>query len=81
MRPRYVKPTEKDIESAKDYRTVTTRGCDETTNPRGTPKQDNPLKGIRDPIPRNPYNPLKGIWDLVPNGIRIQWPRGLTVPT
>ena len=38
----------------------------ETTNPNVTRKPDNPLKGIR---------------NTVPNGIRSQWPRGLTIPT
>ena len=52
-----------------------------TTNPRGTRKPDNPLKGIRNPIPRDPDNPLKGIRDLVQNGTRNQWLRGLTIPT
>ena len=55
--------------------------CDGTTNPGGTRKVDNPLKGIWDPITRYPDNPLKGIQDLVPNIIRSQWPIWLTVPT
>ena len=41
-----------------------------TTNPGGTRKPDNPLKGIRNPIPWDPDNYLKGIRDIVPNGIR-----------
>ena len=52
-----------------------------TTNPRGTRKQDNPLEGIRIPIPRNPDNPLKGIRYLVHNGTWSQCPRGLTILT
>ena len=52
-----------------------------TTNPGRTRKLDNPLKGIRYPIPRNLDNPLKGIQDLVQNGTQSQWPIGLTVPT
>ena len=52
-----------------------------TTNPMGTPKPDNPPKGIRNPIPRNPENPLKVIRDLVQNRTRIQWLIELTVPT
>ena len=52
-----------------------------TTNPGGTRKTYNPLKGIHNPIPWNPDNPLKGIRDLVPNGTRSQWPKGLTVRT
>ena len=47
-----------------------------TTNPGVTRTPDNPLKGIRNPIPQKPDNPIKGIWNLVPNGIRGQWPRG-----
>ena len=39
-----------------------------TTNPGGTQKPDNPLKEIRNPIPRNPDNPLKRIHNLVPKG-------------
>ena len=52
-----------------------------TTNHRGTQKPDNPLKGIRNPIPWSPDNNLKGIWYLVQNGTWSQWTRGLTVPT
>ena len=52
-----------------------------TNNPGGTQKPDNSLKGTRNPIPRNMDNPRKGIRELVPNGIRSQWTRGLTVPT
>ena len=52
-----------------------------TINPGVTQKLDNPLKGIRNTIPRNPDNPIKRIRNLVPNGIQSQWPRGLTVPT
>ena len=51
-----------------------------TTNPRGTRKLDNPLKGIRNLIPQDPHNHLKGIWDLVQNRTRSQWARGLTIP-
>ena len=51
------------------------------TNPGGTRKMDNPLKGIRNPITWNPDNPLNGIWNPLPNGILIQWPRGLTLPS
>ena len=52
-----------------------------TNNPGVTRKLDNTLKGIRNPIPRNPDNPFKLIQNLLPNIIWIQWPRGLTVPT
>ena len=55
--------------------------CAGTTNIGGNRKPDNPLKVIQDPITRNLDNPCKGILELVPNGIRIQWPRGLNVPT
>ena len=57
------------------------RLCAGTTNPGGTRKPDNPLKGIRNTIPWNPNNPIKGIRDIVQNRTRIQWPRGATVPT
>ena len=53
----------------------------ETTNPRGTRKQDNPLKGIRNPIPQEPDNPFKGIQDLIQNGTQSQWLTGLIIPT
>ena len=53
----------------------------ETTNPGGTRKPDNTLKGIRNPIQQDSDNPLKGIRELVQNGTRSQWPRGLTIPT
>ena len=79
MRPRYVKATKKDTEKSKEQQTGTGRGCDGTSNTRGTWKMDNPLKGILNPIPRKPDNPIKGIRDLVQNGTRSQWPRGLTV--
>ena len=52
-----------------------------TANPGVTQKPDNPPKRIRNPITRKLDNPLKGIRNLVPNRIRSQWPRGLTVPT
>ena len=52
-----------------------------TTNPGGNRKPDNPLEGIRTPIPQKPDNRLRLIWDMVPKGIRSQWLRGLTVPT
>ena len=81
MRLRYIKATKKYIEKSKYRQTGNRIGCAGTTNPGGTRKPDNPLKGIRGPIPQNPDNPLKGIRDLVPNGIRSQWSRGLTVPT
>ena len=50
-------------------------------NPGITQKPDNPLKVIRNPIPRNLDNTLKGTRDLLKNGTQIQWPRGLTVAT
>ena len=81
MRPIYAKSTTKDTENLKKRRTGAGRGCDGTTNPGGTRKLDNPLKGIRNPIPQDPDNPLKGIQDLVQNVTRSQWPRGLTIPT
>ena len=52
-----------------------------TANPGGTQKPDNPLMGIRNPIPQDLDNPLKGIRDLVQSGTRSQWLRGLTMPT
>ena len=81
MIPRYVKAIKKDIENSKDWRTGTGRGCAGTTNPGRTRKPDNPLKGIQNPIPWNLDNPRKGIRQLVPNKIRSQWPRMVTVPT
>ena len=81
MRPRYLKATKKDIENSKDRKTGTGRGRSGNTNPGGTQKSDNPLKGIRNPIPQNLYIPLKRIRYLVPNVIRNQWKRGLTVIT
>ena len=60
---------------------ITFIACAGTTNPGGTQKPDNPLKGIQNPIPRNLDNPCKRILELVPNGIQSQWPRGLTAPT
>ena len=81
MRLRYLKATKKYIEKSKDGRTVTGIGCAGTTNPGVTQKPDNSHKGIRNPIPRNPYDPLKGIWNLGPNRIRSQYPIGLTIPT
>ena len=71
----------RDIENSEDRQTGTGRGCDVTTNPGGTRKLDNPLKGIRYPITHNPDNPLKGIRDLVQNGNWSQWQRGSTIPT
>ena len=56
------------MNNSKDRRTGTGRGCDVTTNPGGTRKPDNLLKGIRNPITQNPDNPFKGIRDLVQNG-------------
>ena len=81
MTPRYAKATKKYIENSKDRQTGTGRGFAGTTNLGGTRKPNNPLKGIRNPIPQNPDNPLKVIQDLLQNGTQIQWPRGLTVPT
>ena len=52
-----------------------------STYPGRNQKPDNPLKVIRNPIPRNLDNPRKVIQELVPNGILSQRPRGLTVPT
>ena len=52
-----------------------------TNNPRVTQKQVNTLKVIRNPICQNPDIPIKVIRNLVPNIIRIQWPRGLTLTT
>ena len=80
MRPRYVKPTQKDLENSKYRQTGTRRGCAENTNPGGTQKLDHPLKVTRNPIPWNPDNPLNGINYILPNEIRRQWPRGLSVP-
>ena len=52
-----------------------------TTNPGGTQKPDNPLKGIHNPISWNPDIPLKGIQYIVQNGTLSQFPIGLTVQT
>ena len=52
-----------------------------TNNLRRTHKPDNPLKEIRNPIPRNMDNPIKGIRYLVQNGIRCQCSLGLIFPT
>ena len=41
----------RDIENSEDRQTGTGRGCDVTTNPGGTRKTDNLIKGIRNPIP------------------------------
>ena len=81
MRSRYLNVTKKYIDNSKERKTGTGRGCAGTTNPGGTRKPDNLLKGIWNPIPWNPDNPLRGIWDLLPNGIRSQWPIGSTIPT
>ena len=75
------KAKKKEIENSKDQLNGTGRGFAGAINPKGTRKLDNPLKGIRNPTPQNPYNPLNGIRDLVPNGTRRQWPREFTVPT
>ena len=48
---------------------------------QGNPETGYSLKGIHNPSPRKPDNPLKEIQNLVPNRIRIQCQRGLTVPT
>ena len=81
MRPRYLKPTKKDIENSKEQRNGTGNWCTGTNRSRVTRKSDNVLKGIRNPAPRKPDNPLNGIQNLVPNGTRNQWPRGLTIQT
>ena len=81
MLPKYLKPTTKVIENSKGWKTITGRGRAETSNPGVTRTPDNPLKRIRNPIPRKPDNILQGIHNLVPNIIRRHWPRGLTVPT
>ena len=54
---------------------------DGTNNPGGTRKQDNPLKIIWNPIPRESDNPVKVIRYLLQKVTWIQWPKGLTVPT
>ena len=59
----------------------TGRGSDGTTTPKVTWKLDNPLKGIRNPIPCKPDIFLKGIYNILPTRIQSQWPKGLTVPT
>ena len=69
------------IENLKNQNTGTRGGCSGTTNPRGTQKFDNPLKGVRDTFPQDLDNPLLGIRDIVKNGTWSQWPRGLTIPT
>ena len=58
MRPQCLKATTKYIENSKDRQTGTRRGCAGTINPKGTRKPDNPLKGIRNPIPWNRDNAL-----------------------
>ena len=80
MRSIYVKATKKYVEKSKYQRTGTGRECDGTTNPGGTEKPDNPLKGIWNPIPQDPDNPLKGIQYLVQNGTRSQFSIELTIP-
>ena len=81
MRPTYLKATRTKKENPKEWQTGTGRDCAGTNNYRVTLKPDNPLKGIRNPINQNLDNTLKGIWNQVPNGIQIQWLRGLTIPT
>ena len=81
MRPRYVKSTKKYIEISKNRKNGARSGCAGTTNPRRTQKPDNTLKGILNPIPRNPDNPLKGIRYLVQIRTQSQWLKGLTVLT
>ena len=80
-RPIYLDLATKDIKNPKDRRIGTGRGCAGTTNPGIIQKPNNPLKEIRNPIPWKPDNPITEIWALEPNGIRSQWPIGLTVPT
>ena len=79
MRPIFLKQ-KKDIGNPKDQRTGTITGCSRTNNPGVTRKPYYTFKRIRNPIPWNPDDPLKVIQNLVPNGIRSQWPIGLTVP-
>ena len=81
MRPIYLKSTKQYIENSKDWGNGTGKGCAGTNNPGVNHKLDNPLKGVRNPIPRKPDNPLKGIQNLVPNGTCNQWTIGLNVPT
>ena len=69
------------MENSDDRKTGTVRGCAGSTNTGGTRKLYNTLKGIRNPITWNLDNPRKGIWKLVPDGIRSQCPRRLTVQT
>ena len=61
MIPKYGKSTKKAMENSKDRQTGTRRMCAGTNNPGGTRKPDNPFKGIRNPIPRNPNNLIMGI--------------------
>ena len=65
----------------RDILQVQDDGAARTTNPGGTWKLDNPLKGIRNPIPQDLDNPLEGIRDLVQHITRIQWTRELTNST
>ena len=81
IQPIYLKPTKKYIENSKYRKTGTRGGCAVTNNPGVTLKPDNPLKRIRNTIPRKPDNTLKVIRNIVPNGIWIQWPRVITIPT
>ena len=48
---------------------------------RGNLETGHPLQGIQYTILLNLYNTRMGIQELVPKRIRIQWQRGLTVPT
>ena len=79
MRP--INSGKKDIENSKDWRTETGIGCAGINNPRVSRKQNNPLKGIQNPTHQKKDNTFKAIYNLAQNGIRSQWPIGLTVQT
>ena len=81
MRPRFVKATKKDIENSKERQPGRRRGCAGNTNPRGTWKPDNLLKGIQNTIPQDLDNSLKVIQDLVKSVTWSQWTGGLTITT
>ena len=52
-----------------------------TTNPGGTRKPDNYLKGSCNTIPQDLDNPLKAILYLLQNRTKIQWLIGSTITT
>ena len=69
------------MENSKYRRTGTGGGRDGPTNTGVTRKLGNHLKGIQNPILRNPDNPFKEIRNIAPTEIQSQWTRGLNIPT